>query len=329
MLRIEVGPDDLAASRFAVAPLAELEQLLRKLDRGGSQAGVLVRRSRWGLREAPVRDDLDSRLLRALRPSGWGVDFSAPPPSKGLANTVADDLEVVRSTPLPLAREQIGRSLALLSRPPAPDVAGVLAGPDVVDRIADALERLWNLLVAPDWPLLLAITERDVLHRADRLARGGWAAALEGMHPRLRWDDGAVVAGQIPDGVAHLNGRGLLFVPSVFGHPNLATYLEPPWQPTVVYPARGSAALWEENVATPAALARLLGAARADLLLRLEFPASTTHLVHATGFSLGAVGGHLKVLRDAGFVDRGRAGRSVVYHRTPIGDAVVAGAAHG
>ena len=326
MLRIEVGPDDLAATRFAIAPLAELEQLLRKLDRGGSQAGVLVRQSRWGRREAPVRGDLGSRMLRALRPSGWGADFTAPPPAKGLANTVADDLAVVRSTPLDLAREQIARALSLATRPPAPDVAAALAAPDAVARIADALERLWDLVVAPDWPQLLAISERDVLHRADRLTRGGWAAALEGMHPRLRWDDGAVVAGQIPDAVAHLGGRGLLFVPSVFGHPNLATYLDPPWQPTIVYPARGSAALWEENVATPAALARLLGAARAELLLRLEFPASTTHLVRTTGFSLGAVGDHLKVLRDAGFVERGRAGRSVVYRRTAVGDAVVAGA---
>jgi DNA-binding transcriptional ArsR family regulator len=98
------------------------------------------------------------------------------------------------------------------------------------------------------------------------------------------------------------------------------------WQPSIVYPARGSAALWTESVATPEALARLLGAARADLLTQLEVPSSTTQLTRLTGLSLGAVGDHLRILLEAGFVNRARAGRSVIYRRTPIADAVIAGA---
>ena len=70
---------------------------------------------------------------------------------------------------------------------------------------------------------------------------------------------------------------------------------------------------------------RLLGRTRAELLLRLDTPASTTQLVRTTGYALGAVGDHLRVLREAGLVARARAGPSVVYRRTPIGDAVVAG----
>jgi DNA-binding transcriptional ArsR family regulator len=188
------------------------------------------------------------------------------------------------------------------------------------------LERIWNALVAPDWPQLLAILERDVLHRADRLTSGGWAAALNGLHSGLRWREGAVLITGRQDEVVPLDGRGLVFVPSVFLHPGLASYLDPPWQPTIVYPARGSAALWETQHASPVALGRLLGRARAELLLRLETPASTTHLVRSTEFALGAVGDHLRVLRDAGLVTGARSGRSVIYRRTPIGDAVVVGA---
>jgi DNA-binding transcriptional ArsR family regulator len=42
-----------------------------------------------------------------------------------------------------------------------------------------------------------------------------------------------------------------------------------------------------------------------------------------SGFSLGTVGGHLKVLLDAGLVRRTRSGRSVLYYRTALGDELV------
>ena len=327
MLRIEVGPGDLAASRFALSPMGELEHLLRKLDRPDSRTatGLAVRTSRWARRYAPLRRHLDTRLLRALRPRGdWGLDFTAPPPT-GMARTTADDLAAVRATPPDVARHQVDRALALVG-PVEDDVRAVLVSDAVVERVADALDRMWHALIAPDWPHLLAILERDVLHRAERMARGGWVAALDGLHPSLRWEDGAVVVRGRADETFPLDGRGLTFVPSVFMHPGLATYTEPPWQPAIVYPARGSAALWEPRTTTPDALARLLGGSRADLLLRLETPASTTQLVRSTGHTLGAVGDHLRVLREAGLVTRARAGRSVAYRRTPTGDAVVAGA---
>jgi uncharacterized protein DUF5937/helix-turn-helix protein len=324
-VRIEVGPDDLAASRFAIAPITELEHLLRKLDRPNTRTatGRAIRASRWAQRYQPLRHDLDARVLRALRAKRWGADFTAPPPT-GMAGNPTDDLAAIRATPHAIARDQIRQALALTG-PVDDEVRAVLARRDVAAWLADALDRLWHALVAPDWPQLLAIAERDVLHRADRLVRAGWAAALEGLHPTLRWHDGAVVARALPGQTVRLDGRGLMFVPSVFLHPDLSTYVDPPWQPTIVYPARGSAALWEPEPTTPAALARLLGPSRADLLLRLEAPASTTHLARTTGHTLGAVGDHLRVLRDAGLVTRARTGRSVIYRRTPIGDAVVAG----
>ncbi len=326
MLSIEIGPGDLAASRFAIAPMGELESLHRRLDRPDSRTptGRAFRTSRWAERYAEVRHDLDARVLRALRPADWGVDLTSPPPV-GLARTPDDDLAAIRATPRDIAREQIARALSL-QPPVADDVRAVLERRDVTHWLADALERMWHLLIGPDWPQLLAINERDVLHRADRLVSGGWAAALEGLHPTLRWREGGLDISSRPDERAVLDGRGLMFVPSVFVHPSLATYTEPPWHPTIVYPARGSAALWETEPSTPEALGRLLGPSRADLLLLLENPASTTQLVRTSGHSLGAVGDHLRVLREAGLVSRARRGRSVVYRRTPIGDAVVAGA---
>ena len=324
MLRIEVGPDDLAASRFALAPMAELEHLLRRLDqpRSRTASGRAFSASRWARRYEDVRHDLDARVLQALRPPGWGPDFIAPPPA-GMARTPEDDLAVTRSTPLSVAREQVRRALAL-GGAVDDDVRAVLERPDVASWIANGLERLWRLLISPDWPQLLAIVERDVQHRANRLVRGGWTAALEDLHDRVRWQGGAVVISGMADEQVHLDGRGLMFVPTVFLHPGPATYTEPPWQPAIMYSARGSAALWEPEPTTPPALARLLGTTRAELLLRLDTPASTTQLCLVTGHTIGAVGDHLRILREAGLVTRTRSGRSVVYRRTPVGDAVSA-----
>jgi predicted MarR family transcription regulator len=39
---------------------------------------------------------------------------------------------------------------------------------------------------------------------------------------------------------------------------------------------------------------------------------------------VGSVGDHLKVLHEAGLLTRARAGRSVLYQRTPVGDALAA-----
>ncbi|EWT00049.1 regulatory protein [Intrasporangium oryzae NRRL B-24470] len=324
MQRFEIGPSDLAASRFAFAPMAELEFLLRRLDRPGSQTatGRAFSASRWALRYEPVRHELETRVLRALRPQSWGVDFTAPPPSR-MARTPDDDLEAIRSTPLSVARDQIRRALAL-GHGVEDDVRSVLDRTDVAIVLADALERLWHLLVEPDWPQLLAIMDRDVLYRADRLVRHGWSAALEGLDARVRWEPGAVVVDGPADDVVQLQGRGLMLVPSVFLSPGPATYTEAPWRPALVYVARGSAALWDPKPSTPLALARLIGRTRAELLLHLDTPASTTHLVAATGQTLGAVGDHLRILREAGLVARSRSGRAVIYRRTPVGDALAA-----
>jgi DNA-binding transcriptional ArsR family regulator len=85
-------------------------------------------------------------------------------------------------------------------------------------------------------------------------------------------------------------------------------------------------ALWERprQVSPGTALDRLLGTSRAAILLALQDPASTTQLAATLGQSLGGIGDHLAVLREAGLIARARSGRSVLYRRTPVGDALAA-----
>jgi DNA-binding transcriptional ArsR family regulator len=322
VLRLLVEPQDLARSRFAVSPLVEVGNVLRVLHSRaahGPTAGLERLRPTYErlCREA----DLD--LVLALHTEHYGPSFVAPPPA-GMNQTIEADLAAVRATPASVARAEI--DLALRLQPPTERrVERVLRSPGAVAAVAAVLERAWTVLVAPDWPAIRALLERDVVHRASRLVMDGWAGAFAGLHERVRWGAGAIELLGRPEQEIPLGGDGLLLVPSAYVWPGTMVYLEPPWPRALVYPARGVAALWAERPPPGAAtLARLLGASRAAVLDCLDEPASTTHLVHQLGQPLGTVGDHLRVLLDAGLVTRERSGRSVLYRRTAVGDALVA-----
>lgn len=322
MLHLQVTQTDLARSRFAISPLWELLHVLRRLDTpAGFDRALAPWLERVRQRHRALRTQLDLRLVAALQPPRYGADFLGPPPS-GLATTIDDLLDAVRRTPAEEAHTDVRRALQL--GPVDPDVRAVLTGPDVTARVADVLAGAWEHLLAPDWPVLRALLERDVVHRAERLVTGGWAFALADLHPRLRWREDHLDVTRLRERTIGLDGQGLLLIPSVFLWDRLAVAVDPPWPPAIVYPARGIAAVWESGRGTAEGLQRLVGAARAQLLLALDEPASTSQLARTQGLSLGGVGDHLAVLRASGLVTRARSGRSVLYHRTPVGDALVA-----
>jgi DNA-binding transcriptional ArsR family regulator len=295
-------------------------------------------RARDRYRRLARETDLD--LLNALEAPGWGADFIAPVPA-GVSTTIEELLAEVRATPLDVAHREVAE---LLRRQPAdPRVEAILTGDGVTDHVADALAAAWHALLQSEWAALRAILERDVVYRAGQLTSKGWAAALDGLHPRIGWQRDHIELDSGTDWHVDLGGRGLLFIPSVFVWPSFAVSVDTPWPPVLSYPARGVAALWERpDRGKPGAvqsgteipgtrgstgsrpLARLLGGSRAAILLALEEPASTTQLTTILGQSLGGLGGHLAVLREAGLVTRARSGRTVLYSRTPVGDALVA-----
>ncbi|MFE5883977.1 ArsR/SmtB family transcription factor [Streptomyces hydrogenans] len=323
MLRFEVSVEDLLRSRFALSPALDLCLLLRTLTgRGRPLPGA------WATRLLPaferLRRETELDAVLALQTSHGGPNFVAPPP-RGLAQTWAQDLATIRATPLDAARREC---VATATGPSArdPRVRAVLDSPDAVSRIAEAMDQAWHELLAPDWPQLRAICERDVVHRVGVIGEHGWATTIESLHPGIVWRAGGIEIGFFRGGTVPLVGDGLLLIPSVFvGH--VAAHLEDPWPRTLVYPARGTAALWgeQESVPHPDALTALVGRARARLLLALDAPASTSHLARSLAMAPGAVGDHLAILRSAGLLVRARSGRSVLYRRTPLGEALVAG----
>ncbi|MEU8754828.1 winged helix-turn-helix domain-containing protein [Streptomyces chartreusis] len=321
MLRFEVSVEDLLRSRFALSPALDLCLLLRSL---AGQGQPLPRA--WATRLEPaferLRRETELDAVLALQTPQRGPNFVAPPP-RGLTQTWADDLAVIRATPLEAARHEIAAT-----GPSArdPRVRAVLDSTDAVSRIAEAMDEAWQELLAMDWPQLRAVCERDVVHRVGVIGQHGWATTIESLHPGIAWRAGGIELASFRGGTVRLAGDGLLLIPSVFvGH--IATHLEDPWPKTLVYRARGTAALWgeQETAPQPDALTALVGRARARLLLALDAPASTSHLARSLAMAPGAVGDHLAILRGAGLLVRARSGRSVLYRRTPLGEALVAG----
>ncbi|WP_031077514.1 ArsR/SmtB family transcription factor [Streptomyces sp. NRRL WC-3742] len=316
----QVDADTLAGARFLVSPLAEALAALKTLHR---PAAAHPGQRRWleehlgAYRARLAADPQAAALVPAALGGGWNATFLTPVPGESLG--FEGELAAVRATSPDVARAD----LAYCLRGPLPPA---LAHGDLAGCAARLLEWVWEETVAPDWARRRRVLEADVLARAARSAQGGWAAALEGTRPGLRWLGGERL--QITTGDAgerQLAGARLVFVPVTFQQTWLC-WDDPrpsrgPCGYGVVYPCAG--VLAEAPVESAAPLAALLGPGRAAVLARLAEPKSTTQLVALTGLPLGSVGRHLRVLREARLVGRRREGRVVLYFPTTVGRALL------
>ncbi|MCX4819449.1 DUF5937 family protein [Streptomyces sp. NBC_01142] len=319
---LHFGESDLLRCRFAVSPLWETQEAVRTLDRPERHGYHLP----WLRRIRDAADGIDLRPLWLLMPqNGHNPDFLCPPPLGPIAS-FEEEIAGVRATPLETAREDM--ALALADRPGGLDSAAgraMLGDPArAVRELAGLLEQAWRALIEPEWPRLRALLEADVAYHSRRLAEAGFERLVGELSPQLGWQDSTLtIVGTNGDHVRVLGGQGLVLMPSVFSWPHVVSGFEPPWQPAVIYPARGIGGLWTEAAdRTPDALARLLGRVRADVLCALDEPAGTTALAHVLGLAPSSVSAHLSVLRGAGLLTSRRYGHQVLYERTPLGIAL-------
>ncbi|MFF2075344.1 DUF5937 family protein [Kitasatospora sp. NPDC058162] len=322
---LHFSAQDLALTRFAVSPMQEVVTSLRALAR--SPVPALHRRWAGQVRERLAAAGLDrGRLAAMVPPEGHLPDFLNPAPA-GCSTRLAEELVAISATGVGqvradldiLAAEAGGRLPAALE-PLHRDPAGQLP------RLAAEIETYWELALAPYWARISAVLAADVFHRSRQAAEHGSARMLDELHETVRWDGTALRLEQRHCAVNRLNAAaGLLLVPSVFAWPRVLTRVLPPDPPQLVYPARGTAALWEERPGSAArtdALAGVLGRSRARLLAELGSPASTTELARRTGLSPAAVSQHLTALRAAGLTSAHRAGHAVLSARTAVGDSL-------
>ncbi|MFB7912920.1 DUF5937 family protein [Streptomyces sp. NPDC056061] len=322
--QLHLDESDLLRCRFALSPLGETQAAVRVLDRPDMHGYHLP----WLrlIREAAA--GLDLRPLWLLMPrSGHSPDFFSPPPS-GPMPSFEEEIAGVRALDPELARQDL--ALTLANRPEvlhSPAGRAMLADPArTLQDLADLLELAWRALIAPHWPRLRALLEADIAYHSRRLAAVGFERLLGELSPQLSWSASTLtIVGVQGRHSRVLGGQGLVLIPSVFCWPDAVSGFEPPWQPAIVYPARGIGGLWTRSAdRTPQALARLLGRGRAEILYALDEPAGTSALAERLGFALSSVSEHLSVLRAAGLLTSRRYGHQVLYERTPLGIALAA-----
>ena len=323
MVRFVFSVEDLARTRFAISPMFELVRSLMAL-RDPSHAAIQLP---W-LRSISGRlHGLDlERAIALLPPRGFTPDFLTPPPS-GPVGSIEDDLATLRATRAAQIRSEME---VFSSQHPkaATTVDRWHAHPRrEVRQLADLLEAYWARAVDPVWPRVRAFLDADIAHRARRQAEGGPAALFAGLAEGVAWDGDCSLAVVVPrhEATIQLEGRGLLLMPSAFSAVRPVVIDRAPWQPTLIYPARGVATLWQDAAPAPDSLARLLGATRAALLTDLAAPRSTTEISQRLTISPANASHHLTALRDAGLATGRREGRAVLYARTALGDALVGG----
>jgi DNA-binding transcriptional ArsR family regulator len=264
-------------------------------------------------------------LLSILPPDGYVPDFLTPPPESPLVR-VEDELERIVATPA----RQVVKELDVFAsqhggQVPAPAEPLRRNPRRELPKLVATLHEYWRRAVEPHWPRILALLSADLRHRAKSLTEGGAEALFDDLAPTISFDAGWLEIDQDWQGVVELKGQGLLLVPSAFSCMRPAVISLEPWQPTVIYPARGIALLWDSLRQAQPELAGLLGATRARLLAALDAPRSTTELAAQLGVTPGGVSQHLGALALGRLVAKQREGRVVLYARTHLGDALVAG----
>ena len=307
--------DVLAASRFVTSPLTETVNALGVLAARNPQPWErdwLARHSE-AFRDRVKADPFAMALVQAMQSGQWlPVDLSLPP-RPGDA-TFDQELARVRAIPPQTAKFDLTQG-ARRRLPAAFDVS------DPAGAFADLVQWTWEHAVQADWPRRKRKYEADIISRTTTLSQQGWAAAIGGIAQDVRWlGDGQLQITVHDHPPLDLGHAELVFIPSSLQGGRVAW--EYPARFAVIYPAAGMLARPAAPTA-PEPLRRLLGPTRAEILLLIGRPITTTQLAAVTGLALGTIGDHLRILADAGLAERHRSGAHVLYHRTPTGQQLL------
>ncbi|MFJ4467667.1 DUF5937 family protein [Streptomyces sp. NPDC089424] len=321
-LRLHFTAEDLSRIRTVSGPDPGWEIVLSVTQLAATQAPAV-----FGPWRAATRARLrflrtpHVRLLRYLVPqTGDFPDFLTPVQS---APCLESTVGAVLSTP----KERLRKDLALLPNPPgwARTWARTLADAErtALAAIGDALHDYHRAALAPVWPRLQALVDADRARRSRALIDHGTEGLLRSLSPTLRWRPPVLESDYPVDRDLHLEGRGLLLVPSVFCWRTPVTFVDPELCPVLVYPITQEPGWWlppaDRAPGKRDRLAHLLGHSRATALRVIQDGCTTGELARRIGVTASTASQHTAILRESGLILSVRYRNTVRHTLTPLG----------
>lgn len=318
MIRVVLDTAAAANVRFTPSPALETVALIRlatKVKHPNDVYESWIKGAITKIRSIEIDELIDTVSSRTYYP-----DFlhPAPHPSNG-EDLFESQLKAIRATPLEKFEREMedsyrGRS-QMWTQPSTEDAR---------DLLADQLARCYREVVQPLWRRLAAISRDDIALRSRQASVDGLAAAINELHPKIRFHDSAIEYEGAYDKELPTAEAGVVFVTSVFADQNAGIGVEPPGPVQVIYPARGSGLLHlPEDDRTP--LADVLGNTRVVMLAAAMQPTTTTDLAARFDLAPATVSYHLKTMTAIGWLTRRRVGRRVEYEATNLGRTVLNG----
>jgi DNA-binding transcriptional ArsR family regulator len=316
VLRIHFTAEDIGRVRIAREPdpLWETVFSVFRMRRPGPD--LVFGRWRGHAVRACRRADLD--VLQALIRNAYFPDFLTP--AEGALGLPAA-LDALRSTPTHRLRDEL-TYLARLGGP-VPSWMRRLADGDrqALELLTGAVRSQYEAVVEPFWAQARAQVDADRARRARVLLDEGCEGLLRSFRPMMCWAPPVLEVDVPYEQSLHLDGRGLLLVPSYlsWGTPDFLRDASLP--PVLVYPVEHDV---RHDAADPrAAVMSLVGYTRALVLETIGDGRTTTDLARLVGVSAGSISQHTAVLRDARLIRTTRAGRAVLHTLTPLGTALL------
>lgn len=320
MLRIVFTGEDIA--RLTIRPPDPLWDMVLSIHMLRGQPGDLLfgdwRRSTVGA----VRGRLGrgGRLLGSLTPTmGYFPDFLNP---AAAANGLEHGLEAIRSTPVAV----LGADLDHMSRsaPPAAEIRSLYDGdPATLTLLTGAMQTYYERAIAPYQSTLESAAANDRRVRANAMLTGGVEELLRSYRPMITFSGRELRVPGHADQVIHLEGRGLVLVPSFFCVRHPVTLFDGDLPPTLVYPCLREQEVLRPQSAPSRSLAALIGGTRAAILATVGAGTGTVDLARRLRISAASASEHAKVLRDAGLITSNRIGPRVEHETTKLGLALL------
>jgi DNA-binding transcriptional ArsR family regulator len=316
MFRVNLTSQDMGRVRFVPAPAPLLEVTtsirgLRKATRTSQVAGV----HRHILRRFP---DTARPLLDLIPENGHTPTFLEP-----LRGELCVALEAVRSTPTALIRDDLAMTLAGRRAPAW--IQGLTTGePAAMRGLVDSLSSYFTACLLPYWQNIREGFEAEMSRFAEVQLEYGSRAALESLHPRMKWRGDTLQVEADGDLEISPNGNGVVLAPVALWRERPLVGNLPGGAVLVAYPARN--VLGDEPTSTARReeeLADLLGHTRARMLHALTGPCGTAELARRVARSPAVTSEHTSVLRKAGLITTIRKGRSVQHALTRLGRSML------